>query len=106
MPCTDRLLRLWAVRFAVALFIVGKGVFASNQFLVGPANFRFRLGRGQLVAGVVGVGVAQLRGIRSGSVLLAYPFDPGGVDEVLPDLINPSNTKLHLNFFIFLPGKS
>ena len=54
-----------AVGQAIALIIVGKTVFASNQFLVGPAYFRLRLGRGQLVAVVVGVGVAQLRGIRS-----------------------------------------
>ncbi len=53
-----------AVRFAVALFIVGKCVFASNQFLVSPANFRFRLGRGQLVAGVVGVGAPDRQGQR------------------------------------------
>ena len=33
-----------AVRQAIALFIVGKAVFASNQFMVGPAYFRLRLG--------------------------------------------------------------
>ena len=31
-----------AVRFAVALMIVGEGVLASNQFMVGPVYFRFR----------------------------------------------------------------
>ena len=40
-----------AVRFAVALLIVGEGVLASNQFLVSPAYLRLCLGRGQLVAG-------------------------------------------------------
>ena len=58
-----------AVRFAVALMIVGDGVLASNQFMVGPAYFRFRLGHGQLVAVVVGVGFAQLRGVGPVGVL-------------------------------------
>ena len=57
------------VRFAVALIIVCEGVLASNQFLVGPADFRLRFGRGQLVAGIVGVGVAQLRGVGPVCVL-------------------------------------
>ena len=44
-----------AVGQAIALIIVGKGVLASNQFLVGPAYFRLRLGSGQLVAVVEGL---------------------------------------------------
>ena len=40
-----------AVRQAIALMIVGESVLASNQFLVGPAYLRLRLGAGQLVGG-------------------------------------------------------
>ena len=54
-----------AVRFAVALMIVGEDVFASNQFMVGPAYLRLRLSLGQLVAVVIGVGFAQFRSVGS-----------------------------------------
>ena len=66
-----------AVGFAVALIIVGEGVFASNQFMVGPAYFRLRFGRGQLVAVVIGVGLAQFRGVGPVGVYDRAGHGPG-----------------------------